>query len=333
MGKRTKISWCDSTFNPWVGCSKVSPGCANCYAEHDTPARVLGVKWGPGEPRHRTSANNWRQPEAWNVACQNFPWRCGLCGGRFVDPDFLGNPFCVCPKCNGLASERGLFQRNDRVFCGSLCDWLDPEVPIEWLADLLDLIQRTPNLNWLLLTKQPGQWRSQMERLRKFDHGLTAEDRTYAGNMAEHWLAGTPPLNVRFGVSAEDQERWDKRVPLLRSIPATSRFVSVEPMLERIVFTGLRNMARPAIDWIIFGGESGPKARPCDVAWIRDGLRQCREAGVPAFVKQLGSRPMTQDPEIWTMHGLTFGPLTVRDLKGADPSEWTADLHVRQFPG
>ena len=118
MAETTKIQWCDATFNPWIGCSKVSPGCANCYAERDFDLRKHVAKWGAGQPRHRTSVSYWKEPLKWN---RHAPM---LASG--VRP---------------------------RVFCGSLCDWLDDEVPVEWLADLLDLIRRTPNLDWLLLTQ------------------------------------------------------------------------------------------------------------------------------------------------------------------------------------
>lgn len=120
MGSTTKISWCDSTFNPWIGCTKISPACANCYAA-DMMHRWGKDLWGPGKPRQRTSAANWRQPLKWEAE----------------------------------AARTGIRRK---VFCGSLCDCLDPEVPIEWLADLLGLIFRTPHLDWLLLTKRPEMW-------------------------------------------------------------------------------------------------------------------------------------------------------------------------------
>jgi hypothetical protein len=158
-----------------------------------------------------------------------------------------------------------------------------------------------------------------------------------AHNMAMLWEAkGCPPANVWIGVSAETQARLDERVPLLLRIPARVRFVSAEPLLGPLDFASLRwpdadGVAAgdsAGIDWLIVGGESGPGARPCDVAWIRSIVRQCADAGVACFVKQLGARPYLS-PE---HDGGTGFNLTLRDKKGGDPAEWPADLRVRQLP-
>src|SRR5229473_1231766 len=115
MGENSKIEWCDHTFNPWIGCQKVSPGCDNCYAEAMMDHRYHRVQWGPHGERERTSPANWRQPLRW------------------------------AKQANG---------RRPRVFCASLADWLDNKVPGSWREDLADLIHDTPNLDWLLLTKR-----------------------------------------------------------------------------------------------------------------------------------------------------------------------------------
>jgi protein gp37 len=146
----------------------------------------------------------------------------------------------------------------------------------------------------------------------------------------EEWVLGESyPANVWLGVSAEDQENWDKRVPSLVTIPAAKRFISVEPMLSNIDMSLLQEKLRQThskregpIHLVIFGGESGPKARPCNVEWIRDGLRQCREAGVPAFVKQVGSKPVESG----------VGIFSTPDPKGGDPYEWPMDIRVREWP-
>src|SRR5438309_1214907 len=117
MGENTSIAWCNHTFNPWEGCTKVSAGCAHCYAE--TRNHRFGAdNWGKGKPRRRTSDANWKLPYKWNAQAEKH-------GTRL------------------------------RVFCASLADWLDDEVPVEWLANLLKLIHQTPNLEWLMLTKRP----------------------------------------------------------------------------------------------------------------------------------------------------------------------------------
>jgi protein gp37 len=120
----TKIEWCDSTFNPWIGCTKVSTlACAHCYAEVSTPARSMHIEWGPGKPRHRTSASNWKQPLKWEANAREFQQQHG---------------------------------RKQRVFCASLADVFDNEVDPQWRFDLFDLIRHTPSLDWLLLTKRIG---------------------------------------------------------------------------------------------------------------------------------------------------------------------------------
>jgi protein gp37 len=141
-----------------------------------------------------------------------------------------------------------------------------------------------------------------------------------------------PPPHVWLGVSVEDQRAADERIPLLLETPAALRFLSVEPVLGPIYLAGALSVfdrhgepsgprcnddGTDAIGWIIVGGESGPGARPCDVAWIRSVVEQCRDAAVPCFVKQLGARP---------------GSVRLVDRKGGDMSEWPADIRVRQFP-
>lgn len=134
--KNTNIEWCDHTFNPWIGCTKVSPGCAHCYAETRDKRFTGGIHWGRGAPRNRTSPSNWNEPIKWNNGAAKLAANCSQ---AFEYPS-----------------------RRPRVFCASLADWLDDEVPIKWLADLLDLIRDTPNLDWLLLTKRPQNWEKRM---------------------------------------------------------------------------------------------------------------------------------------------------------------------------
>jgi len=118
MGEETKIQWCDHTFNPWIGCQKVSPGCDHCYAERDWDHRYHRVEWGPHGERSRTSESNWRKPYRW---------------ARQVKDK----------------------EHRPRVFCASLADVFDNRAPKEWRTDLWRLIKNTPELDWLLLTKRP----------------------------------------------------------------------------------------------------------------------------------------------------------------------------------
>ncbi len=286
MGETTGISWTDHTFNPWTGCAKVSPGCTNCYAE-GLATRFAGSfgGWGVGQPRKRTSAANWRQPLRWNKA----------------------------------AAQAGVRRR---VFCASLGDWLDPEVPVEWLADLLELIASTPRLDWQLLSKRPELWRERLEAAAAFER---SKPLPLHFGPASNWLAGNAPANVWIGTTVEDQRRADERIPALLSIPARVRFLSMEPLLEAVDLQtqlgGAEEECRVpngwhGIDWVIVGGESGPNARPFDVAWARSIVRQCRDAGVAVFVKQVGDRSNV--------------PVTAHH--GADLAEWPEDLRVQEFP-
>lgn len=245
----TTIQWADYTFNPWIGCRKVAPECANCYAEtldRNRYSKTLdgGTKekpvshWGSG-PRHRTKT--WGDPLKWNRMAPN------------------------------------TFTRRPRVFCASLSDWLDDEnVPIEWFADLLRIIHDTPNLDWLLLTKRPQNWQ---ERMDGACVALAMEAYESEEQMAFEWYQhGIPPENVWIGVSAGA----DQAAAL--DIPAKVHFLSCEPMLHPMA---TEHAAK--FDWIIFGGESGKNARFCSMQSIRDGVGFCRRNNVAPFVKQLGS--------------------------------------------
>lgn len=275
--KNSKIEWTDHTFNPWVGCTKVSTGCANCYAEVTTFTRAKrkqGIElWGKGKPRHRTSAALWNQPLLWNKT----PWICDRCGDFF---DKNTSPSCHCPQCDLT------YLRRSRVFSASLADWLDEEAPIEWLADFLKLIHDTPNLNWLLLTKRPENWRSRMELVQAHLIDKTNGNPPYDSphNMAMLWCRGEAPKNVWLGTTVENQEMADKRIPLLAEIPANIRFLSVEPMLGHIEISKFLKFNY----WVICGGESGKNARPMNPDWARSLRNQCQAAGVPFFFKQWG---------------------------------------------
>jgi protein gp37 len=222
--ENSNISWTDNTFNPWLGCSKVSPGCANCYAEQLMDVRFGHVRWGPGNDRKRTSADTWRQPIRWNKQ----------------------------------AAQRGT---RIKVFCASLADVFDTEVPDAWRDDLFALIRQTPCLDWQFLTKRP-------------EHAVR-----YSARIA--W-----PSNAWLGTSVEDQARAD-RARVITAVPAPVRFLSCEPLL------GLVKPDLTGIDWVIVGGESGPGHRPMNREWVTALRDQCRAAGVPYFFKQWGGRSPT----------------------------------------
>jgi protein gp37 len=294
MTERTAIEWTDSTWNPWIGCTKISPGCDHCYAERDMAIRRKRVTWGAGAARSRTSEAYWKQPLRWNRHAPRFI-ECstsvvGGCGFR-GEARFAG----ICPHCQHGHAVR---KARRRVFCASLADVFDNEAPIEWLADLLDLIRRTPNLDWLLLTKRIGNRRSRILAAR--DHAHTAGNRDLV-HWLQCWLDGKPPHNVWLGATIVNQEEADRDIPKLLETTARVRFLSCEPLLGPIDLAqacarhrwidpdGVECCSVPRhIDWLIAGGESGPHARPMHPDWVRSLRDQCATANVPFLFKQWG---------------------------------------------
>lgn len=282
MAENTEIAWCDSTFNPWIGCTKVGPGCDNCYAEADFDLRKHRAKWGPGNPRSRTSASNWRQPLRWNskrfMACGACGWR-GECAAELIG----------CGSCGSISH---MNDARRRVFCASLADVFDNEVPDEWRADLFELIADTPHLDWLLLTKRIGNVRSMIEQ---------AMSDLNENDPERLWIWGNDPWpNVWIGATVVNQAEADRDIPKLLAIPASVRWLSMEPLLGAV---DLRDYLRPKfrassdqdwqdlhgpLDWVVVGGESGANARPMHGSWAYDLHDQCEAAGVPFFFKQWG---------------------------------------------
>jgi protein gp37 len=288
MGKHTNISYCHHTFNPVIGCNEVSAGCAHCFAKQSTAARVARSKgielWSKDGPRQRTSAAYWRQPLAWDRAA-------------------------------AAAGER-------RRVLNTLCDPLDPAWPIDVLADYFDLIRRTENLDWLLLTKRPELWSIRLDTISELVGSLELYKDFRAWLVS--WLSGAAPANVWIGATVEHQPMADKRIPELLKIPARVRFLSCEPLLGPInLEMALEDFQplnpdlsrKPApIQWVICGGESGPHARPMHPDWARSLRDQCKAAGVPFFFKQWGEwLPDSQRAErmdITDIHRLGWGLLS-----------------------
>jgi len=234
------------TFNPWTGCTKVSPACRNCYAEGFARrnSKVFG-QWGPGSNRKRTSDANWRKPLKWNREAETAGIR-------------------------------------RKVFCASMADVFEDRPELEpWRLDLWRLIEQTPHLDWLLLTKRTDV-------------------------MAKWAKAHGWPANAWAGTTVEDQQRADERIPHLLRVPADVRFLSCEPLLgpldlhEWLSYNhgqvccsyplcgcGGQEDAFHGIDWVIAGGESGPNARPSHPDWFTDLAEQCEYAHF--FFKQWGA--------------------------------------------
>lgn len=297
----SKIEWCDHTFNPWIGCNAISPGCANCYAA--AWAKRYGRDFA-----ERTLTKTWAQPKLWNAQAEAFHAQHG---------------------------------RRQRVFCASLADVFDNEVPETWRIDLFSLIEETPHLDWLLLTKRIGN----------------------VARMLPWSACSEPASNVWIGATVVNQEEADRDIPKLLAVPAAKRFLSMEPLLgpvdigkyvapwtcsdcqhwgseadsgpckcadcdiesvydesigsDRCPQCGKDNgqsdvvakscpscersggwqsddgfrfdAEKPSLlDWIIAGGESGPGARPSHPDWYRSLRDQCAAAGVPFLFKQWG---------------------------------------------
>lgn len=269
MAENSKIEWCHHTFNPWIGCTKVGPGCDHCYAEADFDKRRHVVQWGAGQLRKRTAPSTWALPVRWNAEAQRL-------GVRY------------------------------RVFCASLADVFDNEVPPAWRADLFDTIAATPSLDWLLVTKRIGNaWKMMADAC-----GVS---------MAS---ARLPLPNVWIGATITGQAEADRDIPKLLAVPAAVRFLSMEPLLGPVDLTDICHnrgestedhfsalfdpdddvdedgMPFPYVDWVIVGGESGPNARPMHPDWARSLCDQCAAAGVPFVFKQWGEwKPISQMEE------------------------------------
>lgn len=267
--ENSKISWTDHTWNGWIGCQKVSDGCKFCYAENLMDTRYGKVKWGPTGARQRTNDAYWRKPLTWNkdmwLQCDKCAWR----GSVKVAGWSLTYRF-VCPNCLGATSPT-----RQRVFSSSLSDVFEDRPELEpWRADLFDLIAKTDNLDWLLLTKRPENI---MPMLIKAGRGFQ-----------------DLPANVWVGASVENQEAADERIPHLLRVPAAVRFLSCEPLLgpidisEWLRFGEHRPYGPRPIHWVIAGGESGAAARPMRPDWARSLRDQCARANVPYHFKQWG---------------------------------------------
>lgn len=286
MAENTAISWCDHTVNFWIGCSKVSPACMNCYAEGQA-TRFFPGHWGSDAPRHL-------RVDAARLEAMRYERRAVKDGRRF------------------------------RVFCASMSDFFEDRRDLDGARlEALDTIRQTPHLDWLVLTKRPDKIR---DLLRNAMADAMDAGREELATWIDAWdFNRPPPANVWLGTTVEDQERADLRIPALLQVPAAVRFLSCEPLLGPVdlsrasgPFQPFRSIwwdtktsgGRPpqghGIDWVICGGESGPKARPMHPDWAR-GLRdQCASAGVPFLMKQWGEWAPAMGDLWW--HPLDGGP-------------------------
>ena len=264
MGENSEISWTNHTFNPWIGCDRVSPGCDHCYAEA-IDGRFGGGHWGPAAPRRFMNDAYWRKPINWNARAV----RTGV---------------------------------RERVFCGSLCDWAEmrPDevgaIQAVTRMRLWQQINATPMLDWLLLSKRPENWAMLLPWAQPGGGNYMRSDRV--STYAEPWL------NVWLMVTGENSEQLIRRTEILRRTPAAVRGISAEPLLEHIsAKTWDQALGRrvdyrrsgdgtgptpdfPRIDWLIVGDESGSGARPAQPDWIRTAREAALRHGVAFHFKQ-----------------------------------------------
>ncbi len=347
MSETTKIQWAEHTGGPFLGCSVVSPGCGRCYAKELAETRLDGIF---RRAYKAAGFEDWATRPVW-----------GDKATRVLSKGFWND----VRRINAAHAKAGTVGR----WFPSMIDWLD-EMPAgiidqdgkklepeEVLARFLKTIHDCQNLIFLLLTKRPENW---FDRVHNAARELTnhPHDLKVYGYLQD-WKSGKAPANVWIGVSVEDQQRADERIPELLKIPAKVRFLSVEPLLGPVDLSvafdicddpqhgqiGDNHACQKTgerVSWVIVGGESGKGARPCYQEWIRSIKLQCSAAEVPCFLKQLGaniaSSGITRPGEHWPEPtrkedtGKGYWRHWLKDPKGGDPGEWPEDLRVREFP-
>lgn len=347
----SNIEWTEKTWNPVTGCTRVSPGCDHCYAVTMTH-RLEGMERAR-RPRNGTEEGRKVKPGEKYV------------GLTVLNPrgDRHFNGVVRCHEDSLLIPMR--WKKPRLIFVNSMGDLFHKDVPFEFIDRVFAVMALCPHHTFQVLTKRPERMAEYFDE----NDGLSTPFRVWH---QKQLLQGSPedhnnaydgsshpwPLpNVWLGTSVEDQTRADERIPHLMKCPAAVRFLSCEPLLGPLdlsAYFGGAYVGLPGdvvhenynfgIDWVIVGGESGPGARPCNVAWIRSIVQQCKAAGVPCFVKQLGSHVLDRfdrsDPEEWpteTLHDPKCDDagnwrMRPKSKKGGDMAEWPEDLRVREMP-
>lgn len=218
-----------------------------------------------------------------------------------------------------------------RVFVNSLSDLFHEDISDAFIDQVFAVMALTPRHTFQVLTKRAERMRQYIrnvrpERLEEAAHGLPVL--TWNDLRNYRW----PLSNVWLGVSVENQHFADERIAELVNTPSAVRFLSLEPLLEHVDLMAESHFFHHFIHWVIVGGESGPRARPFDLAWARSILRQCKPFGIPVFVKQLGAnaRQLMIRPGCSVREA--FEPLDLHDRKGGNIDEWPSDLRIREFP-
>jgi protein gp37 len=321
---KTEIQWTDSTWNPVRGCSRVSEGCRNCYAEG------IAARFSGAGDAYEGFAKMTKTGPQWTGLVE-------VVERHLYDPLVWKTP--------------------RRVFVNSMSDLFHERLEDKDIADAFAVMAASQRHTFQVLTKRHRRMR-EFFMSGGFDDVIDAASdlrealnaRRVRGRFDAPENLGWPLPNVWLGVSVENQKEADERIPALLETPAAVRFISAEPLLgpvdlkrewirEQRGCAGKTNgihyhdeFCGPRLDWVIVGGESGRDARPMDLQWARDVVNVCRGENLPVFVKQLGSKPVSlnfgpsPDPNV-------AGPYPVRNSsKGGDPSEWPQELRVREFP-
>ena len=302
---KTTIEWTDRVWNPLRGCSRVSEGCRNCYAE-----RLAARFSKPGGPA---------------IGGGSYPAQAfhGLAEMTEAGPRWTGKVGFVEENLH----EPLHWRRPQRVFVNSMSDLFHESVPDAWLDKIWGVMSMARQHTFQVLTKRP-------ERMLAYFTRNSDAFKAIPGA----WSFPLP--NLWLGVSVESQETADDRIPPLLRTPAAVRWISAEPLLGPLDLrtcglwsdmNGIIAETPPfnvGLDWVVVGGESGPGARPFAAEWARNIVGQCRDARVPAFVKQLGAYPLLDSRYNRTLRGAR----RLRDKKGGDMSEWPEDLRVREIP-
>lgn len=327
---KTPIEWADYSWPIVNGCRRISPGCGGaegggCYAERLAATRLAHTPKYAGLARMTANGPRW-SGEA-----------------RLHEADLLA-PLRL--------------RKPSRIFVADMGDLFFDGVPDDVIDRVFAVMAQAPRHTFQVLTKRP-------DRMRKY-FAAWPNGMSRGHHIALHIGNGSGPTvelplpNVWLGVSVEDQKRADERIPLLLDTPAAVRFLSCEPLLGSIRFAdvpGFNKCGSAGVEllrnlWVIVGGESGPGARPCDVAWIRSIVEQCRGANVPVFVKQLGAHVIDRNdsiangtPQEWPddtdvedcgdpSRQYQGAPcrILLANRKGGEMAEWPRDLRVREFP-
>lgn len=288
-----EISWTDLTANPVIGCSKVSAECASCYAESQGASMSRRFANGAGK-RYLQVIDGKR----WN-------------GQTYVDHDYMNRTTVTRRKRVPGYEGHARRWRRARVFMGSMTDMFHETLDFAALAPVWRWMAQhgvdEPGPIWQLVTKRPHRAVATLAALQH--HASTA-------------CGAVPTIHLLTTVGHPDSLPRMDHLLACHGIPGVEVLgVSAEPLLAPVDFRPW--LASGRIGWIIPGGESGPRARPCDIAWIRDIVAQCREHDVPCWVKQLGKAPTIGDGS----HALAL-----RDPSGSDPQEWPEDLRVQEWP-